>query len=87
MKYNIGDKVVVRTDLEVADWPNAKHKPVTEYQGFSFEPEMAKLADQEVTIHDILRDTWDPPRFYYEIEEDDCKYGWPEEMFEDKEAK
>lgn len=80
-KYQVGDKVVVKTGLK-PDW-------FTEYfmdgdteceNGVFFVEEMAHLAGQVVTIASI-------DEGQYSIDEDDGEYTWVDEFFEDFELK
>ena len=66
-RYNIGDRVVVRIDLEAN----------VEYDGWNATDDMAALAGEEVTIESIDNDS-----FYgknYKV--DKSPWGWTDEMF------
>ena len=66
MRYNVGDKVLIRNDL----------KPMTEYDGVYFTVNMSNYAGKVVTIEDIcFKDK------SYNIEEDEMSYCWTEDMF------
>lgn len=69
MKYKDGDKVRVRSDLYDDEI----------YGGYDFSEEMESYKGKIVTIISSGRDCG---RDYYEIEEDDTKYAWTDEMFE-----
>jgi uridine phosphorylase len=69
MKYKVGDKVRVRSDLYDDGI----------YGGYDFSEEMERYKGKIVTIISTGRDC---ERDYYEIEEDDTKYAWTDEMFE-----
>lgn len=69
MKYKVGDKVRVRSDLYDDEI----------YGGYYFSDEMESYIGKIVTITLTGRDCG---RDYYEIEEDNTKYAWTDEMFE-----
>lgn len=70
MKYNIGDKVTIRS----LDWYNA-NKDERGYVGY-FVPSMANYCGQEATIVEVIN------RIYL-IDIDDSNWFWSDEMFED----
>ncbi len=69
MKYEIGDKVRVRKDLEVDESYG--------YSGLTFVDEMEQYKGRVVTIESINSDG------NYTLEEDDCDWRWNDEMLED----
>lgn len=69
MKYEIGDKVRVRKDLEVDESYG--------YSGLTFVDEMEQYKGRVVTIESIDSDG------NYTLEEDDCDWWWNDEMLED----
>lgn len=71
MKYNMGDKVRVRKDLEIGRW----------YGNCCFVESMGKLRGEVVEI-DKAFNSWDSSSRYYSIKEDEYKYSWAEEMLE-----
>lgn len=68
MKYKVGDKVIVRKDLEAGKV----------YDGINFVRNMEKFKGKKVTIKEI-----DSIPDYYVIDGDDNRYWWNDEMFED----
>lgn len=66
MKYNVGDKVKVRKDLEVGE----------SYSGILFFHSMDKYKGKEMTIE------WTSDADHYLLVEDDGGYSWIDEMFE-----
>lgn len=68
MKYNVGDKVRIRKDLQVHD-----------YAGKVASCGMTAYAGDEVTIRTRSGDSCGK---YYTIEEDSGVYAWTEAMFE-----
>lgn len=64
-RYNVGDIVMVRDDLEDGD----------EFDGVAVVYEMEDLAGCAVTISQVTQNG------AYYIEEDDCEFMWAESMF------
>lgn len=73
MKHKIGDKVKVRSDLELGKW----------YGSNTFEYSMIPWRGAEVTIAQVPIDDLDDE---YSIEEDHGYWGWTGEMFKHKGA-
>lgn len=74
MKHKLGDRVKIRSDLNVD----------TRYDGVPFREEMQKFCGQYVTINTVFYDEDD---MSYYIEEDEDSYYWTDEMFENGEIK
>lgn len=66
-KYNVGDRVIVRKDLDSAET----------YGGWNATDDMAELAGEEVTIESKDSDGFFGE--YYKI--DKSVWGWTDEMF------
>ena len=78
MNHKVGDKVTVRSDLQVtADWEG----PL--YGGLLVIEEMRPFLGKTVTIDQIDPENACNDTAHYHIEED-CGYaGWTDEMFEE----
>ena len=74
MKYTIGDKVRVKS----LDWYNANKNEFgyIKFLGDSFVDEMSKLCGKLVTINSVTKHG-------YHISEDEYKYTWTDDMFEE----
>ena len=70
MKYKVGDKVRVRSDLEEC----------IKGSGYFVMPDMCKLRGKIVTITRILYDDCTPLQPCYKIKE--MEYYWTDDMFE-----
>lgn len=66
MKYKVGDRVRIRSDLEES----------IKYGADIAVDEMCTLRGQVVTISEVYSETG-----YYSIEEDKCYFCWTDEMF------
>ena len=70
MKYKVGDKVRVRSDLEESET----------YGDQTFVKQMEKYKGKLVTISETISE--EHPRFYYIKEDKDENWCWTDEMFE-----
>lgn len=71
MKYKVGDKVRIRTDLKVGE----------RYDGVPIREEMIGLVGKTLTISNV-NDFGEGDISYYLNEDEDC-YHWTDSMFED----
>lgn len=85
MIYKVGDRVVIRKDLNLNDYyPMIGCKSsLSEFKGFCINRTMLSMAGKTVTIGDVHECV--PYEFCYFLNE--CPYIWTDTMFENHEKK